>query len=156
MMLANPGVFDISIRLLKLRITFDGKVGFVGPHREEKRLIWITLILQPTGGLIRGQRSGESGKRPHFLAIADKVFRILVGRRSIILGRKPPVVPVVIGLGLFVAIKVTIEMPLPTVHRFVACFPKKLGRRDFGLPKMGFVSNRQPTPNPVPVGRAAG
>ena len=57
MMLTHSGVIDIGIVLLKFRVALDGQVRLMGPDGQEKRLIWITLILQPKGGLIRDQRS---------------------------------------------------------------------------------------------------
>ena len=44
MMLAHPGVLDISIGLLKLRSAFDGQVRFMSPYREKKRLIGKELL----------------------------------------------------------------------------------------------------------------
>lgn len=62
----------------------------------------------------------------------------------------------IIGLGLLVAVEVTVEMPFPAVHRFVASGAEELGRGDFGRAKVGHVSNRKPTPDAITIGSAAG
>lgn len=60
--------------------------------------------------------------------IPNDVLRGFVGRRSVVLSGEPPVVAVLIRLGLLVAV----EMPFPAVHRFVADGAKELGGGELG------------------------
>ena len=79
----------------------------------------------------------------------------MVGR-SVVLSRHPVVVSVVVGLRLLVAIEMSVEMPLADVAGGVAIFFEKFGESDFTFPKVSAVSSRDPTPDAVAVGSAAG
>ncbi|MFT6862942.1 MAG: hypothetical protein ACJAVK_001503 [Akkermansiaceae bacterium] len=153
--LADAGVLDIGVGFLELGVALDGKVGLVGPDGDKKGLVGIAFVLEPMGRFIGDERSGESFQRSDFLVISNEVLGVFVGRRSVVLSGEPPVVAVIIRLGLLVAVEVAVEMPFPAVHRFGADGAKELGGGELGSAEMGFVPDREPAPNAIPIGSAA-
>ena len=71
------------------------------------------------------------------------------------MGGEPPVVAVVVRLGLLGAVEVAVEVPFPAVHRFVADGFEELGDGDLGGAEVGFISRREPAPDAISVWGAA-
>jgi len=91
---------QIGIVGLKFRIGFDRQVWLVKPDGQEKRLVLVTFLFQPSDRLVHDDVGRESLDFTHRLAITDEVGGVLVAWRGVVLSGQPPVVAVIIGLGV--------------------------------------------------------
>jgi hypothetical protein len=72
----------------------------VGTYRQQKRLCFIAVLLQPSGGFIDDERCGVAFEFADRFTVADKVDGVLVAGCRVVLCGKPPVVAMIIRLGL--------------------------------------------------------
>ena len=75
----------------------------------------------------------------------------MIGRR-IVLGCQPMVVAVVVGLRLFVAVKVTVQMPFPSVASIVTSLFQNFRDRDFARSQVILAARWNPTKNAISIG----
>ena len=90
------------------------------PDSDKERFGLVPFRAEPVNGFLSGNDCRSAFDNSNGLAIADEVFRINMIWRGIVLGGKPPVIAVAIGLGLTRIIKKTVEMPLARMTGGVA------------------------------------
>ncbi len=149
-------VWDVGVQGFKSGIGLDGVMGFVGPDGEEEGFGGVAFLAEPLGGFLDNERRGVALEFSCGGPVADEVFGVFVGRRSVVLSGHPPVVAVVTGLGLCGVVKEAVEMPFSGVAGGVAGGFEEGREGDFAFSEMNFGSFSQPGKDAVSVGGAAG
>jgi len=112
----------------------------VRPHRDKERLRVIAVITKPIDRFLHNQRSAETFEWPSGIPVSHKVRRVLVRGRSVVLRGKPPVVPVIVGLRLFVGVEFAVEVPLTDMAGRLAFLFQQSSDSNLVLAQVHFVT----------------
>src|SRR4051812_38467905 len=118
-MLSLVGIGDVFIEVLEFRIRLNWQMWLVSPHGEKEGPLGVSFFLQPFNPLFHDERRRKAGEFTDGFTVANEVGRILMAGGSIVLGRQPPVVAVVVRLRMSWIVEVPIEMPLAHMTRAI-------------------------------------